>query len=143
MDFRFALKLLPFLLALSCAQVGQISGGEEDLVAPEPVKTVPESKTLFFNAQSIKLIFDEFVELNNPQQNIIIVPNDAKLNAALHKKELVLSWNETLKSNTTYVIYFNAAVKDVTEKTLRSFHMCFQLADKSIHYSKKFFYWMP
>jgi hypothetical protein len=90
MDFRFALKLLPFLLALSCAQVGQISGGEEDLVAPEPVKTVPENKTLFFKEQSIKLVFDEFVELNNPQQNIIIVPNDAKLKASLHKKELVL-----------------------------------------------------
>lgn len=125
MDFRFALKLLPFLLALSCAQVGQISGGEEDLVAPEPVKTVPENKTLFFKEQSIKLVFDEFVELNNPQQNIIIVPNDAKLKASLHKKELVLSWEESLKSNTTYVIYFNGAVKDVTEKNQSLFSYVF------------------
>lgn len=125
MGFRVTLKILPFLLLFSCAQLGQISGGEEDLLAPEPVKVIPESKTLFFNAQSIKLIFDEFVELNNPQQNIIIVPNDAKLNAALHKKELVLSWNETLKSNTTYVIYFNGAVKDVTEKNASLFSYVF------------------
>ena len=125
MGIRFTLALLTFLLLLSCAQVGQISGGDEDLIAPEPFKTIPENKTLFFKEQSIKLVFEEFVELNNPQQNIVIVPNDANLNASLHKKELILSWSEILKPSTTYVIYFNGAVKDVTEKNASLFSYVF------------------
>ncbi len=125
MDFRYSLAFLPIMLLFSCAQVGQISGGEKDIIAPEPVRTIPENKTLFFSSQSIRLIFDEFITLNNPQQNIFIVPSDTKLNASLRKKELILSWNEELKPNTTYVIYFNEAIKDVTEKNTRLFTYVF------------------
>lgn len=109
--------LLPLFFVLSCAQVGQISGGEEDEYAPQPVegKTVPSNESLNFQGKSIEITFDEYVQLNNPQQTVVFVPNHAKPKTTLHKKTVKIEWEETLHPNTTYVIYLNGTIKDVTE----------------------------
>jgi uncharacterized protein (DUF2141 family)/catabolite regulation protein CreA len=108
---------IPFLALLSCAQVGEISGGEKDEVAPKPIaeKTIPTNESLNFKGKSVKITFDEFVQLNNPQQTVIFVPNHAKPKTTLTKKTLEISWEETLEENTTYVIYLNRTVKDLSE----------------------------
>jgi uncharacterized protein (DUF2141 family) len=115
MVFRTLLILIIVALVSSCAQVGFLTGGEQDYYAPEPVRSQPENGSVSFSSREVKLTFDEFVQLKDPQQNIFIVPNDAKIEAKLHKKELTLSWNETLQANTTYVIYLNSAVVDASE----------------------------
>jgi len=111
------------LLLCGCAQVGFLTGGEEDTTAPEPTQTSPENGAINFSGHQVTLGFDEFVQLKDPQQNIFIVPDDAKIEAKLQKKELVLSWQEQLQPNTTYVIYLNNAVVDASEgnSTLWSF----------------------
>lgn len=118
MAFRNCLIFsLFFLLVSSCAQVGQLSGGEKDTAAPRPVKnkTVPPINSTSFSGNSISIEFDEYVQLNNPSQTIIFVPNHANPTASLHKKTVTITWKETLESATTYVVYLNGAVKDVTE----------------------------
>ncbi len=112
---RFLL-FLNIVLILGCAQVGEISGGEIDDAAPKIVheKSTADSLTNF-KANSITLTFDEFFELKNPEQSIIILPQHAKLTTAIKQKELIIYWEDTLKQNTTYVIYINNAVKDINE----------------------------
>lgn len=109
--------LLPFLLVFSCAQVGEISGGDEDTYAPKPVegKTMPPNESSNFQGKSVEITFDEYVQLNKPQQTVVFVPNHAKPKTTLHKKTIKIEWEETLQENTTYVIYLNGTVKDVTE----------------------------
>ena len=117
MAFRKILILiLPFLFA-GCAQIGQISGGDQDIIAPCPLadKTFPPSKSTFFKGTSFEMNFDEFVQLNNPQQTLFIVPNHAVLKPSIHKKTLKVEWDDTLMANTTYVIYMNGTIKDVSE----------------------------
>jgi uncharacterized protein (DUF2141 family) len=106
--------LLPLILG-ACAQVGFITGGDRDIYAPAPKDMVPTNESVNFTGNSFEITFDEFVQLNNPLQNVVIVPDHANLKTTLHHKTVRVEWEETLKSNTTYVVYFNGAVEDVTE----------------------------
>lgn len=105
-----------FLLLLSsCAQVGTITGGEKDVTAPKIKKrSIPEG-AVNFNSKEISLDFDEYFQLVQSQGNIAIVPPDALISCKVNKKRLTLSWSEQLKPTTTYRIYLNSAVKDVSE----------------------------
>jgi uncharacterized protein (DUF2141 family) len=109
----YLISLLAFLSA--CAQVGVLSGGDKDIVAPKAKRIVPSSGTIRFNEKKIVFQYDEFVQLKDPQQTIFMVPNDAVIKAYLHKKTLTLSWDTLLQENTTYVLYLNNAVTDVSE----------------------------
>jgi len=100
---------------VSCAQVRTLEGGAIDEQAPYPVEVVPPNKTTNFNQQQIKITFNEFVKLNNPLQTISVIPNDLNIRTELHNKTLVLSWDEELRENTTYSIFLNRTVKDITE----------------------------
>ena len=139
MAFRKILILiLPFLFA-GCAQIGQISGGDQDIVAPCPIadKTFPPSKSTFFKGNSFEMTFDEFVQLNNPQQTLFIVPNHAVLKPSIHKKTVKIEWADTLAANTTYVIYMNGTIKDVSESNDSLLTYVFSTGDRfdSLQYS--------
>ncbi len=117
MVFRKIIILFIPLIILSCAQVGTLTGGEKDEIAPQPVagKTIPPNETIEFNSNEVEITFDEFIQLNNPIQTIFFVPNHATPVASIKSKTLSIKWDEQLKENTTYVIYMNGAIKDVTE----------------------------
>jgi uncharacterized protein (DUF2141 family) len=112
---RFVLIILGVLLLNGCAQVGVLSGGEQDFFAPAPKRISPDQNTLNFSGNSVEIELNEFVELINPQQNIVMVPAHAKPKVKLTKKTLEITWDETLQPNTTYSIYMNGLVKDITE----------------------------
>lgn len=112
---RFILIFLGVLLLNSCAQVGVLSGGEQDFYAPAPKEIIPPQKATNFTGNSVQIELNEFVELVNPQQNIVMVPAHAKPKVKLSKKTLEISWDEALQPNTTYSIYMNGLVKDITE----------------------------
>ena len=112
---RSFLILAGILLLASCAQIGILSGGNRDEFAPVPVKISPDQEQTNFSGSSVSFTFDEFVQLNNPQQNIVLIPGGIKTEAVLKKKTMTVSWNEPLMPNTTYVLYMNGVVKDITE----------------------------
>ena len=108
--------LLPILLS-ACAEVGTISGGPEDEIAPRPIvdKMAPANGSVNFTGNAVEIPFDEFIGLNEPNINIRIVPPHATINSRLKGKTLFLDWTDTLQPNTTYAIYLNNAVRDITE----------------------------
>jgi len=105
------------MILFSCAQVGQISGGSKDEFAPHPVegKTTPPNESTNFTSTGFEMVFDEFIQLNNPLQTIVMIPDHANPKASIHKKTLRIEWDEKLQENTTYVVYLNGTVKDVSE----------------------------
>lgn len=117
MAIRYILISFLILFVVSCAQIGTLSGGAKDEIAPKPIeeKSFPQQKTVNFNGNQLKITFDEYFKLNNPTENIIIIPADVQLKTKVDKKTLFINWNENLKTNTTYSVYFNNAVKDITE----------------------------
>ena len=114
MAFRIFIVLL---LLTSCAQVTSLTGGEKDRIAPHPIdkKVNPQNGSTNFIASKITIPFNEYVKLNNPLDTIVMIPPHGKPKATLNKKTVTLSWEDTLQNNTTYSIYLNETVQDITE----------------------------
>jgi uncharacterized protein (DUF2141 family) len=115
--YSYLIFLVSLFLA-SCAQVGSISGGEKDATAPKPIadKVNPPNASVNFTGNQIVIPFDEYFTLSSPSTSIQIVPPHATIKASVNKKTLTLSWDDTLQENTTYAIYLNNTVKDLSER---------------------------
>lgn len=114
--FSRIVGFIGFLVLIgSCAQVGTISGGPVDDVAPEVKQMTPENKTVRFSGNEIEIEFEDFIKLNNPNQTITVIPPDFKVRTEIKGKTLFLNWEEQLKANTTYSIFLNKTVQDITE----------------------------
>jgi len=115
---KFRLYFYCFLstFALSCAQVVSPSGGERDHQPPLPLSMDPPNESTDFNASSIQIEFDEFIQLNQFEQQLIVSPPlKYKLQTKIKGKSLTIEIKDTLKSNTTYVMNFGESIQDITE----------------------------
>lgn len=108
---KFSSLILGFLF-VGCAQMGTITGGPDDKTAPKVKKSTPENGTISFQANQVVIEFDEYVKLNNPSENIRLMPADAKITAKVSKKSLILDFEGELKPNTTYSLTLNRAIQD-------------------------------
>lgn len=118
MRLGFALKSVLFLeIISSCATVVIPSGGARDTTPPQVVGSYPAENSTGFQDNKIIMAFNEFVELNNPAQNIIISPPlNSKPKYTLVGKKLHISFPEELKPNSTYSIQLlSGALKDFNE----------------------------
>ncbi len=115
-DYRYLIFILLFIVT-SCAQVGTITGGGPDVSAPKPLKEKvdPLNGSTNFDKNHIEMPFDEFFKLKSPSENIVMIPPHARINASYKGKTLLLDWQDTLEENTTYAIYLNGAIQDLTE----------------------------
>ncbi len=107
------------ILAWSCAQPLNPEGGPRDEVPPvfdEQEST--KNNQVFFDKQDIKLVFDEFINIKNPNTNVLISPPlDINPKIYTRGKEVRIEFDETveLKEDATYVINFGDAIRDFTE----------------------------
>ena len=118
MDRRIYFLISTLILLLgSCAQVGSISGGPKDETPPKTADNgvSPQNGSLQFQSKTIVLKFNEYIKLNNPTETISLVPADAKIIATSKKKTVTLKIEGDLKPATTYAIYLNATIQDITE----------------------------
>ncbi len=125
---RFVAFLFLFLLAAAlwqCARRGSPSGGPRDITPPQLVKTEPDSMTINFKAKRIRLYFDEFIKLQDIQNQLIVSP-PLKYQPEIRpqgaaSKYLELKFKDTLRENTTYTINFGQSVQDNNEGNPSSF----------------------
>lgn len=117
MVVRIVLIFISIIFLVGCAEVGVLTGGDEDIFAPQPIseKVNPENGSHPIYPSEITIPFDEFFKLSKPTETIFLIPNDTDVKAKIQKKTLVLNLGDSLKENTTYVIYMNRAVQDITE----------------------------
>ncbi len=113
---RFGIVLILFFLS-SCAQVGVLSGGPKDENAPQPIleRMNPPNASVNYSGNTLTIPFDEYIKLNNPSENLIVVPPNIKPFAKVKNKSLIITWEEELASNTTYAFYLNRAIQDTKE----------------------------
>jgi len=118
--YRYSVRLFIYSLVLqlfvSCAQQISLTGGEQDVTPPAILKQEPPNKTTGFNASHIRVYFDEYVVLDNPNETFLISPplkNQPEY--TLKGKSLIIKLNNELQENTTYIITCNQGIKDLTE----------------------------
>lgn len=104
-----------------CANVVAPKGGPRDEMPP---KLVQEGSTrnmqTNFTSREIILEFNEWVELNDVFNQVVISPplEREDYEVSIKKKSIIFSFKETatLRENATYTINFGEAVRDITER---------------------------
>ena len=108
--------LLTAFLAQRCANAVAPTGGPKDTTPPVVVAAVPENQSTHFIGKKIEITFDEYITLENANQNVLISPPlSEKPDIKLKNKTVVVKFKEDLVPNTTYTINFGAAIKDLHE----------------------------
>ena len=113
--FCLALLLTAFL-AQRCANAVAPTGGPKDERPPKVVEAVPENRSTNFIGKKIEITFDEYITLENANQNVMISPPlSEKPDIKLKNKTVVIKFKESLAANTTYTINFGSSIKDLHE----------------------------
>lgn len=118
----FLLILFLFFIATailfggSCANIIPPSGGPRDTLPPRLINATPPDSTRNFKGNKIILSFDEYVDLQDIQNNLLFTPtfeNNPLIEAK--GKTLTVKFRDSLEAATTYILNFGNAIKDINE----------------------------
>lgn len=120
-------SFLPFLLVMAfvafwatvptgCANIIPPTGGPRDTIPPQLVSALPKDSTLNFRANRITLTFDEYVDLQEVQNNLLFTPTfEINPEVSVRAKTVTVRFRDSLLPNTTYLLNFGNAIRDVNE----------------------------
>jgi hypothetical protein len=124
MNFRSIISFLGIasILSLSvfsgpgCATIIPPEGGPKDTLPPVLRKANPGDSSRNFTGKTITLSFDEYVDADNYQQQLIVSPVPASMpNVSRKLNTVTIKLRDTLEANTTYSLNFGNTIKDVNE----------------------------
>ena len=115
------------LLAVRCAQITPLTGGQKDATPPKPLHFSQPNASTNFKEKFIEIEFDEFISLKDVANQLIVTPQIKQIpTIQLHGKKLRIEFNDTLASNTTYKLAFGNSISDLNESNvLRNFEYVF------------------
>jgi uncharacterized protein (DUF2141 family) len=120
--FTLFIVSLLYILAIGnagCGQIGMPTGGPKDSIPPRLVSASPKLKSTNVTGNKITLTFNEYVDLKEPQTNVLISPLPKKQPSVEFKlKTVTVKLKDTLLPNTTYSINFGNAIVDNNEGNL-------------------------
>lgn len=100
----------------SCANVGYPSGGEVDKTAPKATAFEPTNETKNFTSNNIVIHFDEYIQLKDVDNQVLISPPfEHKAEIVAKGKYVSIKIKDTLLPNTTYLFQFKNAIVDNNE----------------------------
>ena len=133
--FKGEIEGVLFLLLFfsSCANRGiGPQGGPKDTIPPRMVKEQPLNQSVNFHGKKIEITFNEYLQLDNIQQNLLVSPPQqvSPIVKAVGKK-VTVEMQEDLIDSTTYTLDFGNAICDYTEKNpMRGYVFAFSTGDR-------------
>jgi hypothetical protein len=131
--FLLILALLPgTLVQTGCANIVPPMGGPRDSLPPKLESVNPRDSARNFTGKKIVLEFNEFVQIDNIQENLLVSPVP-KVNPIIDSKlrTVTVTIKDTLQPNTTYTIDFGNAIKDINEgNVLKNFTYLFSTGNR-------------
>lgn len=114
--FSYIFLTILLLIVLSCAQVVTPTGGPKDTVPPKVLKSIPGNFETNFSGNSLILQFDEFVQVKDANNEIIISPMiGGNPQLKIKGKTVEIKFDTLPKANTTYAINLGKAIVDNNE----------------------------
>ncbi|MCX6316340.1 MAG: Ig-like domain-containing protein [Bacteroidetes bacterium] len=99
-----------------CANIIPPQGGPRDSLPPVLLKADPGDSARNFTGSKITFTFDEFVEVQNITENLMVSPLPVNSPVVDYKlKTVTLRIKDSLEANTTYSFNFGNAIRDYTE----------------------------
>ena len=109
--FSFAAVVL-----FGCAKMSAPTGGPKDTEPPVPLRSMPVNYSTNFKGKKFIVEFDEFVDLKNVSQELLVSPPVAnKPKVVMRGKKMVVRINNELADSTTYNFNFFNSVTDLNE----------------------------
>ena len=106
-----------------CAQVGSPDGGARDTSPPQVLAAEPDFGARQVEPTRLRLVFDEFVQLQDARRQILVSPPlPEPPRARARGREVLVELEGPLASDRTYVIQFGNAIRDLREANVRSHH---------------------
>jgi hypothetical protein len=99
-----------------CANVVAPTGGPKDEDPPVVLRSNPPNYSTHYTGQDVRIFFDEFVTLKDLNKNFLVSPpleNDPEVR--VRGRSIIMSVEDTLRDNTTYVFFFGESIVDITE----------------------------
>ena len=114
------------LVIFGCAKRGNPSGGPIDSIPPVLVNANPKLNSTNFDSDEIRLTFDEWIKLENIQDQLIISPPIDKSSYEITPlsgvtKKVFLRFLDSLNPKTTYTINFGNSIQDNNENNPLTF----------------------
>lgn len=114
--FIFAAFYFTGIGITGCAQIGYPTGGDKDSIPPVLVRAEPAEFTTNFTGNKITLTFDEYIDVTDIQNNVLVSPFPKTTpNITFKLRTVTVKIKDTLQPNTTYAIDFGNALKDLNE----------------------------
>ncbi len=128
--YTLTLIILAFIVQ-RCANPVSPAGGPVDNSPPGFIKAEPPIYSLNFKSDKIRIYFDEFLELKDISNELIVSPPMKKMpDIKLKGKSIIIEFKEPLRKNTTYNIFFGESVTDLTENNpVSNFQYIFSTGD--------------
>ncbi|HZG23788.1 MAG TPA: Ig-like domain-containing protein, partial [Chitinophagaceae bacterium] len=114
-------------LSTGCANIVAPTGGPRDSLPPVLISVTPEDSSLNFTGNRVTFVFNEFVDLQNVRENLIVSPTP-KIDPIVDFKLRTVNVRikDTLEPNTTYSYNFGNSIRDNNEgNQLRNFTYVF------------------
>ena len=130
----FMLLAGAFFLTFSstgCANIIPPSGGPRDSLPPKLVLATPADSTLNFGENRISFVFDEYVDLQEVQNNLLFTPTfEINPEVSVRLRTVSVRFRDSLLPNTTYILNFGNAIRDINESNpVRNFTYVFSTGD--------------
>lgn len=94
-------------------------GGPKDETPPRVVKSSPDNYSTKFNTKRVEIEFNEFIQLKNINQELIVSPpSKEKPVVRLRNKSVIIDIEGNLLDSTTYTFNFGQAIVDNNESNL-------------------------
>ncbi len=113
---RLVVGYFILIIFISCAKVVAPDGGSKDISPPELVMSEPVFGATNFERRKIELVFNEYIDIRQIENQIIITPplNQPPI-FKLKGKKLSIEFQEKLLENRTYNLQFGEGIKDLNE----------------------------
>lgn len=109
--------LLGIMSISNCARVTSPGGGEKDEQPPVLIRSIPEDGQTNFSSQIIFLEFDELVQTNQIESNLIITPKPSgSFRTRNSRNTIQLEFFEPFDDSTTYTFSFASSIEDLTDR---------------------------
>ena len=121
------LLITQILVQTGCANIIPPMGGARDSLPPALINVKPADSTKNFKDNRITFSFDEYVEIQDVQKNLIVSPvPKVTPNVERRLNTIVVKLRDTLDNNTTYTLDFGNSIKDLNEgNILKNFSYVF------------------
>jgi hypothetical protein len=102
-----------------CANIIPPEGGPRDTIPPVLVESNPQDSSTNVKTNRVTLHFNEYVEIQSAQENVLVSPLPANTPTVDYKlRTVTIKLRDTLEQNTTYSINFGNAIRDINESNV-------------------------